>query len=129
MLIWMEPIILIFSFYLVLLYFVLFTFLNGYPFIFSEPYRESTSLTFIIFVAMVPGVFIAAIMVPLMYSLTKKAAVKATAEGKSLQPEVSLYWAMAGASIFMPISLFWMARTCYVSSYPSFSSFRLRPDC
>lgn len=128
MLIWTEPIILIFSFYLVLLYFVLFTFLNGYPFIFSEPYGESTSLTFIIFVAMVPGVIIAAIMVPFMYSLTKKAAAKATAEGKSLQPEVSLYWAMAGASIFMPISLFWMAWTCYVSSIPSFSSFRLRPD-
>ncbi|KAF3391412.1 putative efflux pump kojT [Penicillium rolfsii] len=113
MLIWTEPIILIFSFYLVLLYFVLFTFLNGYPFIFGQPYGESTSLTFIIFVAMVPGVFIAAIMVPFMYRLTKQAAAKAAAEGKSLQPEVSLYWAMAGASILMPISLFWMAWTCY----------------
>lgn len=52
--IWTEPIILVFSFYLVLLYFVLFTFLNGYPYIFTKPYGISTSMTFIIWVAMMP---------------------------------------------------------------------------
>jgi MFS family permease len=113
--IWTEPLILIFSFYLVLLYFVLFTFLNGYPFIFANVYGISTSLTFIIFVAMVPGVLVALLLVPLLYSLTKKAAKKADGNGKVLQPEVSLWWAMAGASVLMPISLFWMAWTCYVS--------------
>ncbi|KXG47861.1 Major facilitator superfamily domain, general substrate transporter [Penicillium griseofulvum] len=111
--IWTEPIILIFSFYLVLLYFVMFTFLNGYPFIFAEVYEISTSMTFIIFVAMIPGLVIALAMVPLLYGMTKKVARQAEAEGKALQPEVSLYWAMAGASILMPISLFWMAWTCY----------------
>jgi MFS family permease len=114
MMIWTEPIILVFSFYPVLLYFVLFTFLNGYPFIFGKVYGISTSLTFTIFVAMIPGIIVALCMVPLMYSLAKKAARKAEAEGKNLQPEVSLYWAMAGGSILMPISLFWMAYTCYV---------------
>jgi MFS family permease len=104
--IWTEPLILIFSFYLVLLYFVLFTFLNGYPFIFAKVYGISTSLTFIIFVAMVPGVLVALLLVPLLYGLTKKAAKKADANGKVLQPEVSLWWAMAGASVLMPISLF-----------------------
>lgn len=113
--IWTEPLILIFSFYLVLLYFVLFTFLNGYPFIFANVYGISTSLTFTIFVAMIPGVLVALALVPVLYSLTKKAARKADADGKALQPEVSLWWAMAGASILMPISLFWMAWTCYVS--------------
>ncbi|KAJ6186186.1 hypothetical protein N7519_007487 [Penicillium mononematosum] len=113
--IWTEPLILIFSFYLVLLYFVLFTFLNGYPFIFANVYGISTSLTFVIFAAMVPGVLVALLLVPLLYSLTKKAAKKAAANGKVLQPEVSLWWAMAGASILMPISLFWMAWTCYSS--------------
>ncbi|OQE44952.1 hypothetical protein PENCOP_c002G03187 [Penicillium coprophilum] len=111
--IWTEPIILIFSFYLVLLYFVLFTFLNGYPFIFANVYGISTSLTFVIFVAMIPGVIVALAMIPLLYSMTKKAARQAEADGRALQPEVSLYWAMAGASIMMPVSLFWMAWTCY----------------
>ncbi|PLB53462.1 MFS general substrate transporter [Aspergillus steynii IBT 23096] len=111
--IWTEPIILIFSFYLVLLYFVLFTFLNGYPYIFTKTYNISTSMTFILWVAMMPGVFVAIAMVPYIYHLTKKAAGKAIAAGKPLQPEVSLYWAMAGASILMPVALFWMAWTCY----------------
>jgi hypothetical protein len=104
--IWTEPIILVFSFYLVLLYFVLFTFLNDYPFIFGKVCGISTSLTLTIFVAMIPGIIVALCMVPLMYSLAKKAARKAEAEKKELQPEVSLYWAMAGGSILMPISLF-----------------------
>ncbi|TVY81592.1 putative efflux pump kojT [Lachnellula suecica] len=112
-LMWTEPIILIFTFYLVLLYFVLFTFLNGYSYIFTQTYGISTSLTFIIWAAMLPGVFIAVAMIPYIYHLTKKAAMKSMASGRPLQPEVSLYWAMAGASILMPISLFWMAWTCY----------------
>ncbi|KOC18693.1 hypothetical protein AFLA70_38g004650 [Aspergillus flavus AF70] len=111
--VWTEPIILVFSFYLVLIYFVLFTFLNGYPYIFTRPYGISASSTFIIWVAMMPEVAVAIIMVPYIYSLTKKAAASAMTAGKPLQPEVSLYWAMAGASILMPVSLFWMAWTCY----------------
>lgn len=113
--VWTEPIIMVFSFYLVLLYFVLFTFLNGYPFIFGKVYGISNGLTFVIWVAMIPGVVVATALVPYMYHLTKKAAKKAEAVGQPLQPEVSLYWTMAGASVLMPISLFWMAWTCYVS--------------
>ncbi|RAK96592.1 MFS general substrate transporter [Aspergillus ibericus CBS 121593] len=108
-----EPIILVFSFYLVLLYIVLFTFLNGFPFIFTDTYGISTSLTYIIFVAMLAGDAIALMLVPIIYRWTKQAAVKAAAEGGVLQAEVSLYWAMVGGSILMPISLFWMGWTCY----------------
>lgn len=111
--VWTEPIILIFSFYLVLLYFVLFTFLTGYPYIFTQVYGISTSLTFVLWTAMMPGVGVALVMLPYIYKLTKRAAARAAAEGKPLQPEVSLYWAMAGASVLMPVSLFWMAWTCY----------------
>ena len=119
--IWTEPIILIFTFYLVLLYFILFTFLSGYEVIFTNTYNISTSITYILWVAMIPGVFIALAMIPFIYSLTKKAAAKSAAEGRPLQPEVSLYWALAGASVFMPISLFWMAWTCYVRAFPALS--------
>ncbi|KAK1139144.1 hypothetical protein N8T08_001267 [Aspergillus melleus] len=63
---------------------VLFTFLNGYPYIFTQPYGISTSRR------------------------------KGHGRGqKPLQPEVLLYWAMAGSSILMPVSLFWIAWTCY----------------
>ncbi|KAK8108988.1 MFS general substrate transporter [Apiospora sp. TS-2023a] len=110
---WTEPIILVFTFYLILLYFVLFTFLNGYPYIFTNVYGVSLSITFVIFAAMMPGVLIGLLMIPYIYHLTKKAAGKAAASGQPLAPEVSLYWAMAGASLFMPISLFWMGWTCY----------------
>ena len=119
--IWTEPIILVFSFYLVLLYYVLFTFLNGYPYIFTRVYDITTSMTFILWSAMIPGILVALALIPYIYYLTKKAAAKAAAVGQPLQPEVSLYWAMAGASILMPISLFWMAWTCYVRK-PSLSS-------
>lgn len=118
--IWTEPIIIVFSFYLTLLYFVLFTFLNGYPYIFTRVYDITTSITFIIFSAMMPGILVALAMIPYLYSLSKKAAAKAAAVGQPLQPEVSLYWAMAGASILLPISLFWMAWTCYVSVTETF---------
>ena len=121
--IWTEPIIMVFSFYLTLLYFVLFTFLNGYPYIFTKVYDITTSITFIIFSAMMPGIFVALALIPYLYSLSKKAAAKAAAVGQPPQPEVSLYWAMAGASILLPISLFWMAWTCYVSEPKPF----LRP--
>ncbi|XRM42658.1 hypothetical protein ABZX51_005867 [Aspergillus tubingensis] len=112
-----EPIILVFSFYLVLLYIVLFTFLNGFPFIFTNTYGISTSLTYVIFVSMLAGDAVALVLIPILYRWTKQAAAKAAAEGKALQAEVSLYWAMVGGSIFMPISLFWMGWTCYVSRH------------
>ncbi|OJI83251.1 hypothetical protein ASPTUDRAFT_191704 [Aspergillus tubingensis CBS 134.48] len=108
-----EPIILVFSFYLVLLYIVLFTFLNGFPFIFTNTYGISTSLTYVIFVSMLAGDAVALVLIPILYRWTKQAAAKAAAEGKALQAEVSLYWAMVGGSILMPISLFWMGWTCY----------------
>lgn len=117
--VWTEPIILIFSFYLILLYFVLFTFLGGYSYIFTATYGVSNGITFTIWSAMLPGIVIAAAMIPFIYHLVKKAAAKAAAAGQPLQPEVSLYYSMAGASFLMPISLFWMAWTCYVSNHKS----------
>lgn len=54
---------------------------------------------------MLPGVFIAMVMISRVCSLTQKPAAKSEAEAELLQPEVSLYWAMVGASILMPVSL------------------------
>lgn len=88
----------------------------GLPFITFCAYGVSLSITFVIFAAMMPDVLIGLLMIPYIYHPTKKAAAKASASGQPLAPEVSLYWAMAGASLFLPISLFWMGWTCYVGN-------------
>ena len=104
-----EPIILIFTFYLTVIYFVLFAFLNGYPFIFEQTYGISHSMTFILWVALLVGDLAALPLIPLIYGWAKKAAVKGT-----LTPELCLWYGMLGGSIMLPISLWWLAWTCYV---------------
>jgi MFS family permease len=108
-----EPIIMVFSFYLIILYIVLFTFLNGFPYIFAVTYGISNELTFMIWAALLAGDIVAVPLIPIVYGWTKKAAVKAAAKGENLAPEVCLYFAMLGGSILMPISLFWIGWTCY----------------
>ncbi|KAK7949374.1 Major facilitator superfamily domain- general substrate transporter [Apiospora aurea] len=87
-----EPIILIFTFYLTVIYFVLFTILNGYPFIFQQTYGISRPLTFILWTALLKA-----------------------AEAGTLMPEICLWYGMLGGSISLPVSLWWMAWTCYPS--------------
>ncbi|XXH04025.1 hypothetical protein Hte_010436 [Hypoxylon texense] len=97
-----EPIILIFSFYLIILYIVLFTFLEGYPFIFTETYGISKSLTFILWAGMLAGDSTALLLIPLLYGWTKKAAAKAEAKGEPLQPEpyISIWSPIVGSFCF-----------------------------
>ncbi|KAK6825926.1 MFS transporter [Apiospora arundinis] len=64
LMVYTEPIILIFTFYLSLVYFVLFTFLNGYPFIFQQTYGISLSLTFILWTALLVGDLLALPLIP-----------------------------------------------------------------
>ncbi|KAI1081859.1 MFS general substrate transporter [Whalleya microplaca] len=109
-----EPIILVFSFYLTILYIVLFTFLNGYPYIFQETYGITEPLTYILWCGMLAGDGVALMLIPVVYGWTKKAVAKAEANGKEVEPEVCMYWSMMGGSFFLPISLFWMGWTCYV---------------
>ena len=113
-----EPIIIVFTLYLTILYIVLFTFMNGYPFIFQEVYGISEGLTNIIWTAQLVGNLFSLPLIPLVYSWTKKEFQQCIAEGKPLRPEVCLYYAMFGGSFFIPISLFWMGWTCYVRSFP-----------
>ncbi|KAI1349030.1 MFS general substrate transporter [Xylaria sp. FL0043] len=113
LMVYTEAIILIFSFYLIILYIVLFTFLEGYPYIFSRVYGISDSLTFILWVAILAGDGVAILLIPVVYGWVKKAAAKAEREGKALQAEVCLYYSMLGASVLMPASLWWMAWSCF----------------
>lgn len=129
-----EPIILLISLYMTVIYIVLFTFLEGYMFIFSEVHGASQGLTNIIFVAMYVGTMLAGVVVPLIYRWTKrefeeieslqfgtKAERPADAGVDShvhdrvhTRPENRLWFAMIGAPA-IPIGLFWMGWTSYVS--------------
>ncbi|KAJ0425582.1 MFS general substrate transporter [Aspergillus carlsbadensis] len=129
-----EPIILFISLYMTVIYIVLFTFFDGYPYIFQEVYEISQGLTNIIWVAMYVGIALASLWVPVVYVWTKKEFAAASsspamssneAEGSSsddgspkkahpTRPENRLWFAMLGAP-FIPIGLFWMGWTDYKS--------------
>ncbi|CEL03201.1 hypothetical protein ASPCAL04358 [Aspergillus calidoustus] len=132
-----EPIILFISLYMTVIYIVLFTFFDGYPYIFQEVYEISQGLTNIIWVAMYVGIALASLWVPVVYIWTKKEFAAASSypatssaeadqnEGSSsddespkkahpTRPENRLWFAMLGAP-FIPIALFWMGWTDYQS--------------
>ncbi|RMZ46608.1 MFS transporter [Aspergillus flavus] len=67
-----EPIILLISLYMTVIYIVLFTFFDGYPFIFQDVYGLSQGLTNIVWVAMYVGIAAAGLWVPVVYGWTKR---------------------------------------------------------
>lgn len=105
----LEPIVVFMTLYLTVLYIVMFTFLDGYTYIFQEVYDISQGLTNVIFTGMAVGIFLASFLVPWVYKITKESFAKDT-----FVPEVRLWFAMLGAPA-IPISLFWMGWTDYVS--------------
>ncbi|KAJ5639333.1 uncharacterized protein N7484_007195 [Penicillium longicatenatum] len=123
-----EPIILLISLYMTVLYIVLFTFFDGYTYIFTDTYGISQGLTNIIWAAMYVGILLCAILVPIIHRKTKKdftAAAMAVngsdpavnphaLDGVHTEPEIRLFFAMFGAPL-IPISLFWMGWTDFSS--------------
>jgi MFS family permease len=103
-----EPIVLAMALYLTILYIILFTFLDGYTYIFEQVYGISQGLTNVIFAGIFVGVLLAGAFVPWMYGKTKRSHEKG-----SFVPEERLWFAMLGAPA-IPISLFWMGWTSYV---------------
>ncbi|KAL4821358.1 major facilitator superfamily domain-containing protein [Aspergillus spinulosporus] len=135
-----EPIILFIALYMTVIYIVLFTFFDGYPFIFEEVYGVSQGITNVIWIAMYVGIALASLWVPVVYSWTKKEfaaanvslMMEAPSEGNTrgsensssdddstrkshpTRPENRLWFAMLGAPL-IPIGLFWMGWTDYKS--------------
>lgn len=110
-----EPIVMLMALYLTVIYIVLFTFLSGYTYIFTITYDISQGLTNVIFVAMLVGIVMATPLVPFTYIKTKRNMDAQKSEnGSHVNPEVRLWFAMLGAPA-IPISLFWMGWTAYVS--------------
>ena len=122
-----EIMVMLFTMYLVVVYIVLFGFLDGYDFIFGETYGFSQGSVGLAFIGMNIGFLIAFTLVPHIYlsykkkltAVREKSAAAADDCGQlptRLPPEERLWYAMYGAP-WLPISLFWMGWT----SYPSIS--------
>ncbi|KAJ5668088.1 uncharacterized protein N7477_006658 [Penicillium maclennaniae] len=123
-----EPIILLISLYMTVLYIVLFTFFDGYTYIFSEMHGLSQGLTNIVWGAMYIGILLSGLLLPVIYRGTKEEFTRAAEvvngsdptvdpralDGVHTQPEIRLWFAMVGAP-FIPISLFWMGWTDFPS--------------
>lgn len=107
-----EPIVILLTLYLSIVYVVLFTFFDGYPYIFQQTYGLSEGLTGICFVGIIIGLFGASALVPIIYKWAKRDLKKIEEEGGDrLPPEFRLWYSMLGGSIAIPISLFWMGWT------------------
>jgi len=106
-----EPIVLLVALYLTVIYIVLFTFLDGYTYIFQEIHHTSQGVTGLCFLGIALGLFGASALVPFIgrKAKTKLRAVQEQG-GDRLPPEFRLIFAMLGAPA-IPISLFWMGWT------------------
>ena len=98
--------------YLTVIYIVLFTFLEGFDFIYGQTYHISQGLTGLCFLAIVVGLFCASALVPLIYKWAKRDLQKIQENGGSrLPPEFRLWYSMLGGAVALPVSLFWMGWT------------------
>lgn len=111
-----EPIIMLIALYLTVLYIVLFTFLDGYKYIFSEVHGTSEGVTGLCFLGIAVGLFLACGLVPVIYVWARRDLKKVQEQGGDrLPPEFRLWFSMLGGAAAIPISLFWMGWTSYVS--------------
>ncbi|PYH38129.1 MFS transporter [Aspergillus neoniger CBS 115656] len=103
-----ELIIILMSLYLTIIYIVLFTFLEGYTYIFGDAYGLSEGLTKLCWAGMLVGIFPVIDVVPVVYSWTAKAYAR---DKPTIAPEMRLWYTMLGDAVAVPISLFWMGWT------------------
>lgn len=115
-----EPIVFLFGLYMSVVYIVLFTFLDGYEFIFTMTYGIGQGLTFTIFVGIFVGVLIGCVLIYPVLVVTNKDLKKRGDDGagSKIRPELRLLYVMWGGAQAIPISLFWMGWTNYASISP-----------
>lgn len=112
-----EPIVALIALYLIVIYIILFTFLEGYNYIFLETYDLEEYQNGLCFLGILIGLFLASALVPFIFIQARKKQNEARARGESgpgMKPEFRLYFSMIGAPC-IPISLFWMGWTSYAS--------------
>ncbi|KAF6835373.1 MFS transporter [Colletotrichum musicola] len=108
-----EPIIMAMTLYITVVYVVLFTFLVGWPYVFEYTYGLSQGLANLIFIAMFVGTQVNFALVPVVYRMTVRRASRS--DDGSFDPETRLWYAMLGAAVSVPVSLFWLGWTNFAS--------------
>lgn len=113
-----EPIVNFVGFYLTLIYVLVFTFLDGFIFIFVDTYGFSEGLRGTVFLAIAVGVILNVLTMPLfrrnylkhLREAEEEQDVTGPDDEAVLEPEVRLWPAIFCAPLF-PMSLFWMGWT------------------
>lgn len=114
-----ESIIMAIALYLILIYVVLFTFLNGFSFIFGDTYQWGHGLTGTAFVAIAVGQHLPLALIPTTNHWAAAYRTKRELHGeKEIDPPENRLWiAMVGA-VALPVSLFWLGWTAFPSISP-----------
>ncbi|KAJ5724026.1 hypothetical protein N7488_002061 [Penicillium malachiteum] len=108
LMLWTEPIIIIFSGYLGIIFIVLYTFSAGFPSIFEKVYELNGGELGPTFLSIAVGVLLTIPLIPLTQYLIRRDIYRARAQNQSRPgPEFNLYLSMFTAPFF-DISLFWM---------------------
>ncbi|KAJ5364233.1 uncharacterized protein N7496_009946 [Penicillium cataractarum] len=108
---WTEPIIVVFSAYMAIVFIILYTFTAGFASIFEENYGLNQGETGLCFLAISTGIILASVLVPLSMRLIRRDIYHARRHDLARpEPECNLYMSMFGAPI-IPLSLFWMGWT------------------
>lgn len=105
-----ELIIISLGFYLVVVYVVLFTFLNGFEFIFKDTYGLSSGDTSLAFLGIGIGALVSTLLTPLVDHAYKRTRGDRSDDSDGEKPETLLVPAVV-ASPFFAISIFWLAWT------------------
>ncbi|GAB7338437.1 hypothetical protein MBLNU457_4725t1 [Dothideomycetes sp. NU457] len=111
-----ELIVISLGLYLIVIYVVLFTFLNGFEYIFTDTYNLSPGITSLAFVGVTIGALISTAISPLISLVHRRISGQKDVPGSEV-PELVLIPAVV-ASPFFSISLFWLGWTNYPSISP-----------
>lgn len=127
-----EPVVPLLGFWLVLVYITVYGFLQGFTYIFGDTYGFEKGLIGTCFAAIITGVSLWWLSVPIYYRLYNKEILRLERkngdEGKDFKgqgipgrdlpdPEYRLWMAMP-MSILLPVALFWLGWTNYSSISP-----------
>ncbi|GAB7355542.1 hypothetical protein MBLNU459_g6020t1 [Dothideomycetes sp. NU459] len=126
-----EPIVALLGLWLVLVYVVVYSFLQGLSFVFGDTYEFSRGLVGTSFAAILLGTNLWVCTVPVYYYLYKRKILQLEVRngdetrfpgqqipGKDLPAPEYRLWAAAPVAVLLPISLFWLGWTNYSSISP-----------
>lgn len=109
-----EPILILLTLWLTLVWVIMFTFLSGYKYIFGSKghiYDTSQGVTGLCFAGMAAGLLLSSATVPLVGLKLRRDQHRARHEGHDgLLPESRLWYGLISAPA-VPVALFWMAWT------------------